>query len=103
MSALSPELQALVQQLIEPTRRGRAESHARGLGGDPSMPRDKPVHMLNLLRCKPLVRTPEGSITLAASGKYSAGVGSAFARVGGTLLCFAKVAVGGDLNAGPCT
>ena len=92
MNDLSRELQALVRRLVDlhgeeglcPTRQDWAAILR--------CPSDTPLDMLNLLRFKPLVQTPERPTTgMAAYGRYSAGVGPAFARVGGKLLCFGKV------------
>jgi uncharacterized protein (DUF1330 family) len=53
---------------------------------------DGPIHIINLLKFRQYVDTPEGSISGAtAYGKYSAGVGSAFARVGGQRVYFGRV------------
>jgi uncharacterized protein (DUF1330 family) len=51
-----------------------------------------PIHIINLLKFKQLVDTPEGSISGAAAyGKYTAGVGTAFVRVGGQRIYFGRV------------
>jgi uncharacterized protein (DUF1330 family) len=89
---LSEDLQALVRELVElhgeeglcPTR----EDWAAIL----RCPADRPLNILNLLKFKPAVQTPEGSSTgVAAYADYSAGVGPAFARVGGKSLYFGTV------------
>jgi len=54
--------------------------------------RNGPIHIINLLKFKQQVDTPEGPISgSAAYGKYTAGVGPAFARVGGQRLYFGHV------------
>jgi uncharacterized protein (DUF1330 family) len=53
---------------------------------------DKPLNILNLLKFKQSVETPEGSVSgFEAYGNYSAAVGRAFVRAGGTMLYFGKV------------
>ena len=51
-----------------------------------------PIHIINLLKFSQQVDTPEGSISGAAAyGKYTAGVGTAFVRVGGQRIYFGRV------------
>ena len=51
-----------------------------------------PIHLINLLKFRQFVDTPEGPISGAAAyGKYTAGVGTAFARVGGQRIYFGRV------------
>ncbi len=51
-----------------------------------------PIHIINLLKFRQQVDTPEGSISGAAAyGKYTAGVGTAFVRVGGQRIYFGRV------------
>src|SRR5437660_775637 len=53
---------------------------------------DGPIHIINLLKFRPQVETPDGPISgVAAYGKYTAGVGPAFARVGGQRIYFGQV------------
>lgn len=56
------------------------------------LPSEKPVNILNLLKFKSQVQTSEGTISgIEAYGKYSQGVGPAFARNGGKRLYFGKI------------
>jgi uncharacterized protein (DUF1330 family) len=54
--------------------------------------KDGPIHIINLLKFRQQVDTPDGPISgVAAYGKYTAGVGPAFARVGGQRIYFGQV------------
>ena len=51
-----------------------------------------PIHIINLLKFRQQVDTPAGPISgVAAYARYTAGVGSAFARVGGQRIYFGQV------------
>ena len=54
--------------------------------------KETPVHIINLLKFRSEVDGPEGPISGAAAyAKYTAGVGPAFARVGGQRVYFGRV------------
>ena len=54
--------------------------------------KDGPFHLINLLKFRSEVGAPNGPISGAAAyAKYSAGVGPAFARVGGQRIYFGRV------------
>lgn len=55
-------------------------------------PADKAINVLNLLKFKPEVETPDGPRSgFSAYASYSTGVGPAFTRAGGKTLYFGKV------------
>jgi uncharacterized protein (DUF1330 family) len=54
--------------------------------------RKGPIHIINLLKFKQKVDTPDGPVSgVTAYGKYTASVGPAFARVAGQRLYFGHV------------
>lgn len=64
--------------------------------------RDGPIHIINLLKFRQQVASSEGQISGAAAyGKYTAGMGSTFARVGGQRIYFGQV--GHAFALGPVT
>jgi len=85
-----PEI--LIERLVEthgeegvcPTAHSWREIFALGRSG--------PIHIINLLKFKQRVDTAKGAISGAAAyGKYTAGVGIAFARVGGQRVYSGRV------------
>jgi uncharacterized protein (DUF1330 family) len=64
--------------------------------------KDGPIHIINLLKFRQQVDTLDGPISgVAAYGKYTEGVGPAFARVGGQRIYFGQV--GHAFALGPVT
>ena len=92
MTDLSPELQALVNQLVAIHGEDGVCPTADDWRVILSGPSDKPVTILNLLTFKPQVQTPDGARPGASAYRsYANGVAAAFARVGGKRVLFGKV------------
>ena len=86
------DIDSLVKQLVATHGEGGVCPSAESwreifkLGGD------NPIHIINLLKFRHRVESPDGPIAGAvAYGKYSAGVAAAFSRVGGKRLYFGRV------------
>lgn len=92
MHDLPTDLQALIEQLVALHGEAGLSPTVADWAAIFRCPADKSLNILNLLKFRPEVSTPAGPRSgLAAYGSYSAGVGPAFARVGGKTLYFGKV------------
>ncbi len=92
MVVASSELDALVKQLVAIHGEGGVCPDADDWRVILSGPSDQPLTILNLLKFKPQVQTPEGVLPGASVyRRYSTRVAGAFARVGGKQVLFGKV------------
>ncbi len=92
MTKSDQDAQALVKQLIAIHGEEGICPTAEDWGEILELSNDKAITILNLLKFKSEIETPEGvNSGLSAYTQYSAKVASAFARVGGKLVFFGKV------------
>lgn len=92
MSALSIELKDMIKRIVSIHGEEGVCRTAKEWEEIMLRPADQPVGIVNLIKFKPVVQSPEGEIPgWKAYNQYMENVGPAFLRVGGKRLFFGKV------------
>ncbi len=92
MTALSAELRNMIDRIVAIHGEEGVCRTAEEWEGIMQRPQDEPIGIINLLKFKKVVQSPEGEISgWKAYNQYMASAGPAFLRVGGERIFYGRV------------